>query len=174
MKGWRAACWSLILLGIPSEGRAEFDQCRLIDQVLNRLGNAMAINRLIIAEGNDSRAVAAAVTAPSAKRSCVRPSTSWPPSLCRRTPPRWCSCSRRDHHQHDHCDQQDHQPAFRVAAPAAVRCGPRSSASGRKAAVLTDQPPGHGSVGTKPAASAVLADGDGQGLSISVPPACLV
>ena len=60
MKGWRAACWSLILLGIPAAGRAEFDQCRLIDQVLNRLGNAMAINRLIIAEGKDSTAVAAA------------------------------------------------------------------------------------------------------------------
>ena len=60
MKGWRAACWSLILLGIPAAGRAEFDQCRLIDQVLNRLGKAMAINRLIIAEGKDSTAVAAA------------------------------------------------------------------------------------------------------------------
>ena len=60
MKGWRAACWTLILLGIPSAGRAEFDQCRLIDQVLNRLGNAMAINRAIIAESNDNSAVAAA------------------------------------------------------------------------------------------------------------------
>ncbi|MGB0826160.1 MAG: hypothetical protein ACPGPH_09585 [Synechococcus sp.] len=60
MKGSRAACWSLILLGIPAAGRAEFDQCRLIDQVLNRLGNAMAINRLVIAEGKDSTAVAAA------------------------------------------------------------------------------------------------------------------
>ena len=60
MKGWRAACWSLILLGIPAAGRAEFDQCRLIDQVLNRLGNSMAINRLIIAKGNDSSTVAAA------------------------------------------------------------------------------------------------------------------
>ena len=60
MKGWRAACWSLLLLGIPAAGRAEFDQCRLIDQVLNRLGNVMAINRLIIAEGKDSTAVAAA------------------------------------------------------------------------------------------------------------------
>ena len=60
MKGWRAASLSLILLGIPAAGRAEFDQCRLIDQVLNRLGNAMAINRLIIAEGKDSTAVAAA------------------------------------------------------------------------------------------------------------------
>ena len=47
-------------VGGPGAGRAEFDQCRLIDQVLNRLGNAMAINRLIIAEGNDSSAVAAA------------------------------------------------------------------------------------------------------------------
>ena len=60
MKSWRAACWSLILLGIPAAGRAEFDECRLIDQVLNRLGNAMAINRLIIAESNDTTAVAAA------------------------------------------------------------------------------------------------------------------
>ena len=60
MKSWRAACWSLILLGIPAAGRAEFDECRLIDQVLNRLGNAMAINRLIIAESNDTKAVAAA------------------------------------------------------------------------------------------------------------------
>ena len=59
MKGWRAACWSLILLGTPAAGRAEFDQCRLIDQVLNRLGTAMAINRLIIAEGSDNTAVAA-------------------------------------------------------------------------------------------------------------------
>ena len=47
-------------MGIPAAGRAEFDQCRLIDQVLIRLGNAMAINRLIIAEGNDSTVVAAA------------------------------------------------------------------------------------------------------------------
>ena len=60
MKGWRAACWTLVLLGIPAAGRAEFDQCRLIDQVLNRLGNAMAVNRLIIAESSDSSAVAAA------------------------------------------------------------------------------------------------------------------
>ena len=60
MKGWCAACLSLVLLGIPAAGRAEFNKCPLIDQVLNRLGNAMAINRLIIAEGNDSSAVAAA------------------------------------------------------------------------------------------------------------------
>ena len=52
--------WLVILLGIPAAGRAKFDQCRLIDQVLNRLGNAMAINRLIIAEGKNSAAVAAA------------------------------------------------------------------------------------------------------------------
>ena len=45
---------------IPAAGRAEFDQCRLIDQVLNRLGNAMAINRAIIAESTDSAAVAVA------------------------------------------------------------------------------------------------------------------
>ena len=44
-----------MLLGIPAAGRAEFDQSRLIDQVLNRLGNAMAINRLIIAEGRTAR-----------------------------------------------------------------------------------------------------------------------
>ena len=47
-------------MGSPAAGRAEFDECRLIDQVLNRLGNAMAINRLIIAESGDSTAVAAA------------------------------------------------------------------------------------------------------------------
>ena len=60
MKGLLAGCWALLLLGLPSAGRAEFDECRLIDQVLNRLGNAMAINRLIIAESNDTTAVAAA------------------------------------------------------------------------------------------------------------------
>ena len=97
--------------------------------------------------------VAAAVMVPSAKRSGVRPSTSWQRSICLRTRQRWCSCSRRDHHQHDHRDQQDHQPAFCVAAPAAARRGTCSSASGQKTAVLTDQPPGHGSIGTKPAAS---------------------
>ena len=60
MKGWRASCWTLVLLGIPAAGLAEFDQCRLIDQVLNRLGNAMAVNRLIIAQSSESRAAAAA------------------------------------------------------------------------------------------------------------------
>ena len=60
MKGWRAACWSLVLLGIQAAGRAEFDQCRLIDQVQNRLGNAMAVNRLIIAQSSESTAAAAA------------------------------------------------------------------------------------------------------------------
>jgi len=60
MKGLLAACWALLLLGLPAAGRAEFDECQLMDQVLNRLGNAMAINRLIIAEGSDSTAVAAA------------------------------------------------------------------------------------------------------------------
>ena len=44
----------LVLLGIPAAGRAEFDQCRLIDQVLNCLGKEMAINRLIISESSDS------------------------------------------------------------------------------------------------------------------------
>ena len=57
MKG---LCLALLMLGLPAAGRAEFDQCRLIDQVLNRLGNAMAINRAIIAESSDSSAVAAA------------------------------------------------------------------------------------------------------------------
>ena len=60
MKEWPSAFWTLVLLGIPVAGRAEVDHCRLIDQVLNRLGNAMAINRLIIAENSDSSAVAAA------------------------------------------------------------------------------------------------------------------
>ena len=60
MKGLLAPCWALLLLGVPAEGRAAFDECQLMDQVLNRLGNAMAINRLIIAEGKDSTAVAAA------------------------------------------------------------------------------------------------------------------
>ena len=60
MKGLLAGCWALLLLGLPSAGRAEFDECQLMDQVLHRLGNAMAINRLIIAEGSDSPAAAAA------------------------------------------------------------------------------------------------------------------
>ena len=55
MKGWRAACWSLILLGIPAAGRAEFDQCRLIDQVPNRLGNAMAINPYTLRKARTAR-----------------------------------------------------------------------------------------------------------------------
>ena len=57
MKG---LCLALLMLGLPAAGRVEFDQCRLIDQVLNRLGNAMAINRAIIAESSDDAAVAAA------------------------------------------------------------------------------------------------------------------
>ena len=60
MKGLLAPCWALLLLGVPAAGRAAFDECQLMDQVLNRLGNAMAINRLIIAEGKDSTAVAVA------------------------------------------------------------------------------------------------------------------
>ena len=58
----RLACCALEpgAVEIPAAGLAEFDQCRLIDQVLKRLGNAMAINRLIIAEGKDSAAVAKA------------------------------------------------------------------------------------------------------------------
>lgn len=60
MKGLLAPCWALLLLGLPAAGRAEFDECRLMNQVLSRLGNAMAINRAIIAESQDSTAVAAA------------------------------------------------------------------------------------------------------------------
>ena len=56
----KALCLALLMLGLSAAGRAEFDQCRLIDQVLNRLGNAMAINRAIIAESSDSSAIAAA------------------------------------------------------------------------------------------------------------------
>ena len=57
MKG---LCLALVMLGLPAAGRVAFDQCRLTNQVLNRLGNAMAINRAIIAESSDSSAVAAA------------------------------------------------------------------------------------------------------------------
>nr|WP_115095279.1 hypothetical protein [Synechococcus sp. UW106] len=60
MKGLLALCWALLLLGVPATGRAAFDECQLMDQVLNRLGNAMAINRAIIAESSDSKAVAVA------------------------------------------------------------------------------------------------------------------
>ena len=59
-------------MGIPAAGRAEFDQRRLIDQVLNHLGNAMAIHRLIIAEGNNSTAVAAASEALTEKNESYR------------------------------------------------------------------------------------------------------
>ena len=61
MKGLLAPCWALLLLGVPAAGRAAFDECQLMDQVLNRLGNAMAINRAIISESTDSAAVAVAV-----------------------------------------------------------------------------------------------------------------
>jgi hypothetical protein len=44
---------ALLLVQVASAGAAEFDQCVLIDKVLNRLGSAMAINRMIIAEGQD-------------------------------------------------------------------------------------------------------------------------
>ena len=60
MKGLLAPCWALLLLEVPAAGRAAFDECQLMDQVLNRLGNAMAINRAIIAESSDSKAVAVA------------------------------------------------------------------------------------------------------------------
>ena len=81
MKGWRAGCWSLILLGIPAAGRAEFDQCRLIDQVLNRLGNAMAINRLNIAEGKERTArlsLRRVMLWPNRTRATVAPSANTP------------------------------------------------------------------------------------------------
>ena len=55
MKGWSAACWSLILSGTPAAGHAEFDQCLLIDQVLNRMGNAIAINRLLLRKAMTAR-----------------------------------------------------------------------------------------------------------------------
>ena len=60
MKGLLAPSLALVLLGLPAAVHAEFDECQLMDQVLNRLGNAMAINRAIIAESSDSSAVAAA------------------------------------------------------------------------------------------------------------------
>ena len=60
MKGLLAPCSAVLLLGLPAGARAEFDECRLMDQVLNRLGNAMAINRAIIAESSDSTAIARA------------------------------------------------------------------------------------------------------------------
>ena len=60
MKGLLAPCWALLLLGVPAAGRAAFDECQLMDQVLNRLGNAMAINRAIIAESSDIKSVAVA------------------------------------------------------------------------------------------------------------------
>jgi len=44
---------ALLLVQVSSAHAAEFDQCVLIDKVLNRLGSAMAINRMIIAEGKD-------------------------------------------------------------------------------------------------------------------------
>ena len=59
MKGLLAPCSALLLGSLPAV-QAEFDECRFMDQVLIRLGKAMAINRAIIAEGNDSSAVAAA------------------------------------------------------------------------------------------------------------------
>ena len=42
---------ALLLVQVASAQPAEFDECELIDKVLNRLGSAMAINRMIIAEG---------------------------------------------------------------------------------------------------------------------------
>lgn len=43
----------LLLAPVASASAAEFDQCVLINKVLNRLGSAMAINRMIIADGTD-------------------------------------------------------------------------------------------------------------------------
>ena len=57
---------------IPAAGRAEFEQCLLIDQVLNRLGNTMAINRLIIAFRKDQTVVAAASEALAKQNECYR------------------------------------------------------------------------------------------------------
>ena len=73
MKGLPALCWALLLLlGLQATGRAEFDECRLMDQVLHRLGTAMAINRGIIAESNDSTAVAAASEAQARQNDSYR------------------------------------------------------------------------------------------------------
>ena len=63
MKGLLAPCSALLLLGLAPAVRAEFDECRFMDQVLIRLGKAMAINRAIIAESSDDTAVAAAEAA---------------------------------------------------------------------------------------------------------------
>ena len=63
MKGLLARCSALLLLGLAPAVRAEFDECRFMDQVLIRLGKAMAINRAIIAESSDDTAVAAAEAA---------------------------------------------------------------------------------------------------------------
>ena len=63
MKGLLAPCSALLLLGLAPAVRAEFDECRFMDQVLIRLGKAMAINRAIIAESRDDTAVAAAQAA---------------------------------------------------------------------------------------------------------------
>ena len=63
MKGLLTGCWPLLLLGLAPAVRAEFDECRFMDQVLIRLGKSMAINRMIIAESSDDTAVAAAQAA---------------------------------------------------------------------------------------------------------------
>ena len=60
MKGLLAPSLAVVLLGLTAAVHAEFDECQLMDQVLNRLGNAMAINWAIIAGSDDSTAVAAA------------------------------------------------------------------------------------------------------------------
>ena len=72
MKGLPAPFVALALLMVPAAGRAEFDECQLMDQVLNRLGKAMAINRAIVAESSDSSAVAAASEALSRQNDSYR------------------------------------------------------------------------------------------------------
>ena len=43
------------LIARPERASGEgIDECKIINQVLNRLGHAMAINRMIIASGSDS------------------------------------------------------------------------------------------------------------------------
>ena len=115
---------------------------------------------------------------PERQRSCVRPSTSWPPSRCRRTRPRWCSCSRRNHHQHKHGQQQEHQPELSVAAPTAAGLTARLCflPQGRS----SDRPADRPSIGrheTDGFRSWADAHSHGFwiiGLSIIVGPACLV
>ena len=72
MKGLLAPCSALLLLGLVPAVHAEFDECRFMDQVLIRLGKAMAINRAIIAESSDDTAVAAAQAALAQQKDSYR------------------------------------------------------------------------------------------------------